>query len=109
MARKELTLPGEYVVRFTAVADALEDKGGALRGKVTYVGKLRKLDATWSLELQWVDIDKQGYIVKLPHEVVQAVIRAKESIVTKSRKAGAQKALVTRQGKGLIPFQKKAR
>ena len=60
-------LPGEYRSWFTVTAPVPLREGGALKGFITSVGTLRRLDARWWMELQWVDLENQGHRDEFPH------------------------------------------
>lgn len=71
--------------------------GGALTGWIDYNYKLiRDADRRWTLYVEWVDMDGQGFRVILPHELVEAVRRGTDSIIKQALRERGQAAAVTR-------------
>lgn len=71
--------------------------GGALTGWVDYNYKLiRDEDRRWTLYVEWVDTDGDGFRVILPHELVEAVRRGSDSIIKQALRDRAQAAATTR-------------
>ena len=103
----EQGLPGEYRSRFTVTAPVPLREGGALKGFITYVGTLRRLDARWWMELQWVDLENQGHRDEFPHEAVAAMFRSAGSIIKRARSDRGKRAAETAKARGVIPFQRK--
>ena len=71
--------------------------GSPITGITDYNWKLlRGKDRRWTLYVEWVDPDGQGFRVVLPHELVEAVRRGVDSIITQALKERAQTAAKTR-------------
>ena len=74
--------------------------GGALTGWVDYNYKIiRDDDKRWTLYVEWVDADGEGFRVILPHELVEAVRRGTDSIIKQALRERAQAAAATRSNK----------
>jgi len=59
-------------------------------------------DGQWKIALQWIEQRQEGLVpivIELPHQVVEAISRQRDQIVTESRKAGAKKAFETSKAK----------
>ena len=98
---KKLLLPGEQYRRSTIIAPVSDGEGGSLRGTITYVVELRRLDGQWLVNLQWIDLENSGHRVSLPHEVVTGMLRQVDSIMKVARKQRAQRASETRKSKAV--------
>ncbi len=72
-----------------------------------YNGVMQRRDGKFQLEMQWVDLNNEGHRIVLPHQVVEAIVRAHRTIIKDSRSEGAKKASETRAEKGIIPFEEK--
>ncbi|MDD5547032.1 MAG: hypothetical protein PHO67_07780 [Candidatus Omnitrophica bacterium] len=74
--------------------------GGALTGWVDYNYKiLRDADRRWTMYVEWVDMEGEGFRIILPHELVEAVRRATDSIMKQALRDRAQAAATTRANK----------
>ena len=76
------------------------------RGYVVYNGKVTRHDGKFTLKCEWVHLDGQGGTrITLPHEAVEALLRAVDSVKSSSRSARAIKGAETRKAKGFVPFK----
>ena len=76
--------------------------GDPLTGFVDYNYKLFRDDGRrWTLYVEWVDPDGEGYRIVLPHEVVEAVLKKADAIIAQARKDRAQRAADTRKRKAV--------
>ena len=74
--------------------------GNSLTGYTDYNYKvLRDEDKRWTLYVEWVDSDGAGFRVVLPHELVEAIRRATDAIITLALKERGQAAAKTRKQK----------
>lgn len=74
--------------------------GGALTGWTDYNYKLMRDEARrWTLYIEWVDTDGEGNRVVLPHELVEAIRRASDNLITQALKERGQAAAATRSKK----------
>lgn len=99
MGKKKLLLPGEHQRRSVVFAPISDEEGGALRGHMSYIVELRRLDQQWRAQIQWVDLDNQGHKVTLPHAVVATILRQADSVMAICRQQRAQRAAETRKHK----------
>jgi len=70
-----------------------------------YNGILERRDGKYQLQMQWVDLENKAHKYILPHQVVEAIHRAYETIKSKSKSEGAKKAHLTRLENGTVPDQ----
>jgi len=56
---------------------------GAPPLKTPLHGILDRIDGRWQLQMQWVDLDNNDHKIVLPHQVVEAIIRAHSTIMGK--------------------------
>ncbi len=74
--------------------------GDSLLGFVDYNIKLfRSEERTWSLYVEWVDLEGEGHRIVLPHAVVLAVLQRANSIIAECRRDRAQRGADTRKRK----------
>jgi len=74
--------------------------GNSLLGFVDYNIKLFRSDErTWSLYVEWVDLEGEGHRIVLPHEVVQGTLQRANSIIAECRRDRAQRGADTRKRK----------
>ena len=59
-----------------------------------------------TLLLEWVDQSGVGHRFRVPHKVIDAIVKGRKTLVAKSRSAGATQAGAKRAADGVIPFQK---
>lgn len=86
-----ITTPGK-------VRKGVARHGDGFRGYTDYNIKLFRSDErTWSLYLEWVDLDGEGHRIVIPHEVVQGVLQRANSIIAECRWDGAQRGATTRK------------
>ncbi len=76
---------------------------GDLTQTVTYNGHMERLDGRWNLVVQWVDLDNKGHRIVLPHKVIEAINRSRNTIISQSKTEGARKAHATRLEDGTVP------
>ena len=70
---------------------------------VSYVGTLRRTDGRFSLLLEWVDLDKTGHRVLLPHDVVQRIVDVHGRIMSNARSDRSRRTMESRMAKGYVP------
>ena len=68
-----------------------------------YNGILNRRDGNFQLQMQWVDVNNDGHKIVLPHQVVEAIIRAYQSVLKQSKSSRASKAYRTRLENGTVP------
>ncbi len=94
---RTLVMPGELVCGPSIIIAPLSpEEGGSLRGHIKYTLTTRRHDDEWQIDLEWIDRDLKGQIVKLPTAVTQAIYRQRDQIIDKSLKARGKKAHDTR-------------
>ena len=118
MSKKEDSLkllPGEAVKQFTVrTQDPLTKEPVTTDGRrvsemrdmhstVSYVGTLRRIDGRFSLLLEWVDLDKTGHRVLLPHDVVQRIVDVHGRIMAEARSERSKRTMESRMAKGFVP------
>jgi hypothetical protein len=108
-------LPGEIVKQFTVrTQDPLTREPVTTDGRrvtelhdftttVSYVGTVRRTDGKFTLLLEWVDLDKTGHRVQLPHEVVQRVIDVHGRVMAEARSERSKRTMEARIRKGYVP------
>ena len=123
MAKKQGSLlPGEAYKRFTVSTESVMTKEMAttdgrsanefsdLYVTVSYVGTMRRREGQFSLLLEWVDVDKAGHRVLLPHAVLERIISTHDTVMKEARSTRAKHAMQTRIEQGYVPtFSKKER
>jgi hypothetical protein len=100
--RTRLLLPGQFHKSSTVVAPIKLAEGGILKGNIKYILDTWRTDGQWKIFLQWIEQRQEGLVpivIELPHQVVEAISRQRDQIVTESRKAGAKKAFETSKAK----------
>jgi hypothetical protein len=100
--RTRLLLPGQFHKSSTVVAPIKLAEGGILKGNIKYILDTWRTDGQWKIALQWIEQRQEGLVpivIELPHQVVEAISRQRDQIVTESRKAGAKKAFETSKAK----------
>ena len=102
-------LPGHYVKPFTVQAETVgkpaTDDGrpvnrwevDTLLDKITYTGALQRLDGRWALVVEWVDMERSGHRIALPHELVERVLTLADRIKGEARSDRAKAAAETRR------------
>lgn len=104
-SRRGLLLPGQHHRKAIVAAPVRDEEGGVLRGHVNYIVELDRLDSAWKADIQWVDHQRQGHQVVLPHQVMLALFRQRDSIMAACRKDRAQLAARTRKQKQIALSQ----
>ena len=108
-------LPGAAVKQFTVRTQDLLTKEPVttdgrgvsemrdMHSTVSYVGTLRRTDGRFSLLLEWVDLDKTGHRVLLPHDVVQRIVDVHGRIMSNARSDRSRRTMESRMAKGYVP------
>ena len=68
-----------------------------LEKTVTYTGDLQRVEGSWELMLQWVDLDGNGHRFVLPHEFLERLFAHRDNIMKRSRSGRSLRAAETKR------------